>query len=197
MSDWQSISTKGSARTEGRFGRCPAMPSGGSIATMTFTASVETCFLKCFTFSGRASRSEFWWFVLLLAILSFLVSNVPNWRFGDELLLTFSIGAFFGLGMQPSWAMNLFTAAFFIPFLTLLARRTKDAGNAASNLFFLTFLAYAVSMFVLKAFPMAGILSGLNYANLAIFGCLLLIISVSKSQPSPNKYSPNPHEVSP
>ena len=28
---------------------------------MTFTQSIATCFSKYATFSGRASRSEFWW----------------------------------------------------------------------------------------------------------------------------------------
>ena len=31
---------------------------------MTFAQSIETCFRKYATFKGRASRSEFWWFVL-------------------------------------------------------------------------------------------------------------------------------------
>ena len=32
---------------------------------MTFTEAIRTCFQKYATFSGRARRSEFWWFVLL------------------------------------------------------------------------------------------------------------------------------------
>ena len=31
---------------------------------MTFVQSVKTCFNKFVTASGRASRSEFWWFAL-------------------------------------------------------------------------------------------------------------------------------------
>ena len=31
---------------------------------MTFTESIKTCFSKYFTFAGRASRSEFWYFML-------------------------------------------------------------------------------------------------------------------------------------
>ena len=31
---------------------------------MTFGQSISTCFAKYATFKGRASRSEFWWFIL-------------------------------------------------------------------------------------------------------------------------------------
>ena len=32
---------------------------------MTFGESISICFKKYATFEGRASRSEYWWFVLL------------------------------------------------------------------------------------------------------------------------------------
>ncbi|MDE6491395.1 MAG: DUF805 domain-containing protein, partial [Muribaculaceae bacterium] len=36
---------------------------------MTFSQSVHTVFSKYVTFSGRASRSEFWYFVLFQVIV--------------------------------------------------------------------------------------------------------------------------------
>ena len=36
---------------------------------MTFSTSVVTCFRKYVTFSGRASRSEFWWFQLFQVLV--------------------------------------------------------------------------------------------------------------------------------
>ncbi len=35
---------------------------------MTFQESIQTCFSKYATFSGRASRSEYWWFALFCAL---------------------------------------------------------------------------------------------------------------------------------
>ena len=35
---------------------------------MNFIQSVETCFTKYLDFKGRASRSEYWWFVLFYTI---------------------------------------------------------------------------------------------------------------------------------
>ena len=34
---------------------------------MTFSDSVSTCLKKYFVFEGRASRSEYWWFQLIVA----------------------------------------------------------------------------------------------------------------------------------
>lgn len=35
---------------------------------MTFVRAVTTCLRKSLTFSGRASRSEYWWFVLFMLL---------------------------------------------------------------------------------------------------------------------------------
>ena len=39
---------------------------------MSFSESIEACFNKYINFSGRASRSEYWWFALLGFGLSFI-----------------------------------------------------------------------------------------------------------------------------
>jgi uncharacterized membrane protein YhaH (DUF805 family) len=36
---------------------------------MNFIESVKTCFSKYADFSGRATRSEYWWFVLFYTIV--------------------------------------------------------------------------------------------------------------------------------
>lgn len=45
---------------------------------MTFGASISTCFSKYVTFSGRAARSEFWWFALFLALVDLALSLVSE-----------------------------------------------------------------------------------------------------------------------
>lgn len=37
---------------------------------MSFTESIQTCIAKILTFEGRARRSEYWYFVLFVALLS-------------------------------------------------------------------------------------------------------------------------------
>jgi uncharacterized membrane protein YhaH (DUF805 family) len=45
---------------------------------MTFTDSVKTCLSKYIDFSGRATRSEYWWFILayVLVYIALLVLTV-------------------------------------------------------------------------------------------------------------------------
>ncbi len=51
---------------------------------MTLGNSVKTCFSKYFTFKGRASRSEFWWFFLFVCILNSVIQRInveAGWLF--------------------------------------------------------------------------------------------------------------------
>ena len=43
---------------------------------MSFPESISTCFRKYVVFRGRASRSEFWWFVLLYYAIIFVPAFV-------------------------------------------------------------------------------------------------------------------------
>lgn len=47
---------------------------------MGFLESIKTCFGKYATFSGRARRSEYWWFCLLNFILGLI--PIINWIWG-------------------------------------------------------------------------------------------------------------------
>lgn len=40
---------------------------------MGFVEAVKTCFRKYFKFSGRARRSEFWWFTLFVTLVSIVL----------------------------------------------------------------------------------------------------------------------------
>lgn len=54
---------------------------------MTFTESIQTCFSKYADFNGRATKSEFWWWVLFVMLVSF-AANILNNKLG----LLISIG---------------------------------------------------------------------------------------------------------
>ncbi len=45
---------------------------------MTFQESVKTCFSKYADFTGRATRSEYWWFVLFVVLVSAATSLVSH-----------------------------------------------------------------------------------------------------------------------
>jgi uncharacterized membrane protein YhaH (DUF805 family) len=57
---------------------------------MNFQESVKTCFTKYADFSGRASRSEYWWFALFIVIGNVVLSyfsNIASLLFGLGTLL--------------------------------------------------------------------------------------------------------------
>lgn len=45
---------------------------------MTFTESIKACFSKYADFSGRASRSEYWWFFLFIVLAGAVLSILNN-----------------------------------------------------------------------------------------------------------------------
>ena len=64
---------------------------------MNFVESIQTCYKKFFDFSGRASKSEYWWFQLYNAII-----YVLTFIFEGDLTLLFSILII--VNIIPIWA---------------------------------------------------------------------------------------------
>ena len=64
---------------------------------MNFIESIKTCYKKFFDFSGRASKSEYWWFQLYGIIIYGLL-----FVFQGDLVLVFSILAI--ANTIPLWA---------------------------------------------------------------------------------------------
>ena len=69
----------------------------------------------CFT--GRASRSEYWWWVLFTALIGFVMGFVMGFVFNANLEATRVV----------SWIVNL---ALFLPGLGLCMRRLHDIGKS-------------------------------------------------------------------
>lgn len=63
---------------------------------MTFLDSVKTCLKKTLTISGRASRSEFWWFQLSFFVISLIVGLIVA-ALGADSTLALIIGIIFAL----------------------------------------------------------------------------------------------------
>ncbi|RZI74846.1 MAG: DUF805 domain-containing protein [Variovorax sp.] len=48
---------------------------------MDFTTAVKTCFAKFADFSGRATRSEYWWFVLAYFLLALVTGFIHEYLY--------------------------------------------------------------------------------------------------------------------
>ncbi|MDM0105514.1 DUF805 domain-containing protein [Variovorax sp. J22R24] len=73
---------------------------------MNFQQAVQTCFRKYVDFSGRASRPEYWWFILAYVVLAFVTGFIHEYLYFIVVL------------------------AFLLPLLAAGARRLHDIGKS-------------------------------------------------------------------
>ena len=73
---------------------------------MTFQESIKVCFTKYADFSGRASRSEYWWFFLFVVVVSIVLSFIS------------------------SIISMLFSLATLIPSIAVASRRLHDTNRS-------------------------------------------------------------------
>ena len=149
---------------------------------MNFTESIKVCFSKYAVFSGRAQRSEFWWFFLFSAASSAIAGIVPV------------IG-------------QIYPLVLLIPSLSVSARRLHDTGRSAWWL--LLYLGSILAMGIaFAALVLAFVISfdtgndgGASSAGLIAMvsffialGCSIapLIFYVLPGTVGPNRYGPDP-----
>ncbi len=145
---------------------------------MSFTESIKTCFSKYAVFSGRAQRSEFWWFFLFSVVSSGIANIVPV------------IG-------------QIYPLVLLIPSLAVSARRLHDTGRSARWLLLylgsilaigIAFAAAALA-FVYDDEEAIGIILLTIIVSLFIaLGCSIapLIFYVLPGTVGPNRYGPDP-----
>ena len=85
---------------------------------MNFIQSIRTCMRKYVNFSGRATRSEFWWFYLFTVLVNFSASFVGNLIF----MSTFNI---FSIYLSTITSLIL-----LLPSLAVAVRRLHDVGRS-------------------------------------------------------------------
>lgn len=92
---------------------------------MNFQTSITTCLSKYATFSGRASRSEYWWFILFNFIIGL-------------------IAAIFSTTLQ-----GVVVLALFLPTLAAAIRRLHDSGRCGwwNLIIFIPFIGFFVLLY--------------------------------------------------
>lgn len=91
---------------------------------MTFLEAVERCcFEKYASFSGRAPRSEFWWFYVFTFLFTYVVAIV---FFGIGYLCGDTSGGFIAMAV----GVGLYCLLMFLPSLAVTVRRLHDTGRS-------------------------------------------------------------------
>ena len=113
---------------------------------MNFVDAIASGFKNYFNFKGRASRSEFWYWVLFTILLSLVLGTIetviwPAAPIDSEDLEAVLNSAF----SAPTPLTSLANLILFIPGLSVSARRFHDAGFSAKWLFLLLVpVAYSI-----------------------------------------------------
>ena len=106
---------------------------------MDFMTAVRTCFSKYVDFSGRARRSEFWYWTLFYVLVSFAASILDR-----ALGTTYGANDANGLISTAAWL------ALLLPGLAVAARRLHDTGR--SGWWLLLIIVILVGWIVLLVF---------------------------------------------
>jgi uncharacterized membrane protein YhaH (DUF805 family) len=164
--------------------------------------AVKTCYSKYFTFSGRARRSEYWWFFLFVIVAGVVASVIDGLVFGptvETMTLTTDGGATatatdYGSGPIAS-VVGLVN---FIPLLAVGWRRMHDTGRSGLLYILPTLVVIggiAISILVASIAPGRGGFAILPLlAIVASFVAFLVVIwwLTRPSDPGPNAYGPEP-----
>lgn len=135
---------------------------------MGFKEAIETVLKQKYaTFSGRASRSEYWWFVLFIMIVALVLSGIMM------IGMNFTTGEMGALAMIAAGLLGIFYLGVLIPSIAVAVRRLHDRNM--SGWWYLGFIA-------LSFIPLVGFVASI--AMLVIF-CL-------KGTDGDNRFGPDP-----
>ncbi|WP_425043256.1 DUF805 domain-containing protein [Primorskyibacter sp. S87] len=178
---------------------------------MTFGTAVRTCFSKFVTFSGRASRAEYWYFFLFIVIWN-TIAGIIDWQLFTQVSETEVDGVKTVVATSSQPVQTIAGLIVFLPHLAVAWRRMQDTGRSG---------LYALLPILLMLGAFGVLIFGIGFASVfdpggsmdilftratgLILLPTLLVLFVSPllvlwwltrpSQPGTNQYGPNPHEA--
>ena len=160
---------------------------------VTFPEAIKSCLRQYVGFSGRATRAEYWWWLLGVLGGGFLLGIVDGIIFGFEV----DSGGIF----RP-----LFGLATLLPLFAVTVRRLHDIGRTGWWLLiwvgigvsgWIVGLAVGVSAFFVMESLVAGLVTGVLIAGVVTIGVWVWQIwwLVKQGQMGPNQYGPDPRAL--
>ena len=171
-------------------------PAASELPIVSFPKAVELGFKNYFRFSGRATRAEYWWWILFTVLAGIGLAVVDT--------LTGTMGMFGDSGLLEF----LFELATIIPSFALGARRLHDINRTDWWLLLLLgFFPIAaigggillVSFLLLDnllILTVLGFAMLIGFGILGIIGVIVLIVwAIKKGDEGLNKYGPDPRRA--
>ena len=198
-------------------GPMPPVFSGEVVSRLTFKEAIGECISKYATFTGRARRSEYWWFglfTLLIIAIPLVLMVIAALASGETLPVdpdnvSVTTSAIDGILMIVLGLSALF---LIIPSLSVQVRRLHDVGRSGWWLFWgiIASFAFEIGMLTLlggdytdsgsfeqlsQAFDIwavAGVVLTLLYLAGIVMSIIILVFSLQDSHKGENKYGPSP-----
>jgi uncharacterized membrane protein YhaH (DUF805 family) len=154
---------------------------------MGFGQAISTCFRKYVTFSGRAPRSEYWYFVLF-SILIQIPATILDSAFSPA-----------GSSSRSGPVSALLSLVLLLPSLAVTVRRLHDTNR--SGFWILAFYGVIfVGVIIFLASLFEGIRTGALSPTYAIglfalilgAGIWMIVWLAQRGTSGPNKYGPDP-----
>ena len=89
-----------------------------------FIPAVKKAFINYSVFEERATRAEFWWYILFLALSVSILQLFSFVELADDVSLAQIL-------------VSIFSIVTLIPTLPIMVRRLRDSGDAWGNIFWL------------------------------------------------------------
>lgn len=138
---------------------------------MGFKEAVRTCLReKYFTFSGRASRSEYWYYMLFVTLVWIALIAVIALVGGQDLFVYGDFGAVNGLLIAIVMIVGI---GLYIPTISAMVRRYHDRN--------------------LSGWWVLGVMIGTNIPYVGVvIGIVSLVITILKGTEGENRFGPDP-----
>ena len=166
---------------------------------MNLEEAIRTCLGKYIEVRGRASRHEFWWFVL------FLVAGSTAAALADAQLTRMALPDDPVPMLRRDGILSfLFFLAAIPPTFSAAFRRLHDTGRSGMEMFYPSVVIMMVSVFtIIAAQPLlgAGMEPALAFLGQAILfatiaGPMLIVFWLAQpGEPTHNEYGPVPEDV--
>lgn len=108
---------------------------------MGLTDAVNSCFSKYLTFSGRAPRSEYWWFWVFQCLCYMIVAII-------FCVIGYAVGGFEGMYIAEIVGCCLSGLLMICPAISVTVRRLHDTGHSGFW-YFITYLPFIGSFWFL------------------------------------------------
>jgi len=143
---------------------------------MRFDVAIKTCMKKYVTFSGRAQRSEYWWFMLFNLLATVANAGLDSMLFDTRPEETGPLSA-------------LYSILILLPLLSVTARRLHDMDKSAWWMvapYGVLFFAAISAAFELNIFAAVGGIAAL------VLLVVLFVWTVMRGTEGPNRFGPDP-----